>query len=106
MDKFKNDQYRNGYIAGYIDSLRDISAGKTIQTTSSDVEKLPVKAMDISKRGQTCLIRAGCAHIADVAALSKHRIANIRNMGPVTASEIARWLDEHNIRLTNWAEYL
>ena len=106
MDKPKNDDYRRGYVAGYIDGLHDAAAGKTIQTHNIDVEKLPLKAMDISARGQNCLAMAGCMYISDVVKLSRERIIAMRNMGPVTASEIAHWLTQHNICFTSWNEFL
>lgn len=45
-------------------------------------------------------------YIADVVALSEHSIATMRNLGVKTASEIAHWLQDHEICYSAWRKYL
>lgn len=106
MTKPQDDLYYKGYIAGYQDGIRDAAAGRNVKMTESDVMGLPIRGMALSVRASNCLSRAGCTNVADVAALSEHSIAVMRNMGTKTASEIARWLDAHGISFSAWSKYL
>ena len=98
--------YYIGYVRGYRDGLRDAATGKTADMAESDITALPIEAMALSTRAINCLSQAGCVYISDVAALSDHAIAIMRNLGPITASEIARWLDAHGICYSAWSKYL
>ena len=98
--------YYKGYITGYRDGVKDAALGKVADGQSSDIGKLPIQAMGLSTRACNCLVYCGCTHVEDVIALSSYAIMSMRNLGPKTASEIARWLTEHGILCSAWAEYL
>ena len=99
-------QYQKGYIAGYRDGLRDGVQGKAPIPVAEDIRHLPIAAMEVSTRARNCLAAAGCAYISDAAALGEERILAIRNLGPKTAAEIARWLDAHGIVFSAWSSFL
>ena len=101
-----NLQYRNGYVAGYWDGVKDACCGKTTQWKSGDMMNLPVKAMGLSSRALNCLICNGCTNVGDVLQLSSCQIMRMRNLGPKTASEIAQWIIEKGILSTAWSEYI
>ena len=106
MEQSQNDPYYRGYIAGYRDGIKDGSCGKSASTVESDIVNLPIQAMALSTRAKNCLSQAGCKYIEDVASLNARTIAQIRNLGAKTASEIAHWLDSHGICYSAWSEYL
>jgi len=103
---FEDLHYKNGYIAGYWDGVKDACCGKTTQWQAKDMINLPVKAMGLSSRASNCLINSGCTHVCDVIRLSSSQIMRMRNLGSKTASEIAQWVIEHGILSTAWSEYI
>jgi len=98
--------YKNGYIAGYWDGVKDVYCGKATQWQSKEMMNLPVKAMGLSSRAMNCLINSGCTHVGDVVQLCSSQIMRMKNLGPKTASEIAQWVIEHGILSTAWSEYI
>lgn len=106
MDHTNQSLYYKGYIAGYRDGIIDAANGKVITEAENDLTLLPMKAMGISTRAYNILRREGCVYIKDVMELNDHRIATMRSLGPVIASEIARWFDAHGICYTAWNHYL
>lgn len=105
MKAAQDDLYYKGYIAGYRDGISDAASGVTTKMIESDIANLRIKAMALSTRAHNCLLRAGCAYISDVMAFNEHTITTTRNIGAKTASEIARWLDEHGICYSAWSKY-
>ena len=106
MKLSNNYAFCKGYLAGYRDGLRD---GGSVNIENSDVlniQLLPIRAMGISTRAHNCLTLMGCKTIADVIAMGSEMIASTRNMGPKTASEIAKWLTEQGVVNTAWSEFL
>ena len=106
MKTVEKDLYYKGYIAGYRDGLKAAHSGNTMELCDEDITGLPILTMALSTRAYNCLIRAGCTYISDVAMLSEHQIATMRNLGKTTAAEIANWLDDHGIRYSAWSQYL
>lgn len=102
----KRNLYYIGYLAGYRDGVKDATEGKATLLIESDITKLPITIMQLSVRAKNCLARANCEFIEDVALLSEHALATMRNLGPKTAREIAHWLDDHGICYTAWSRYL
>jgi len=98
--------YMQGDIAGYSDGVRDANSGKPVDWMTSDLARLPIKAMALSSRATNCLMNYGCTRVEDVIQLSRDRIVRMRNLGPKTASEIAQWLIENGIVCTAWSEYI
>lgn len=101
-----DEQYRRGYLAGYADGVRDVMAGKAKSFSSQEVACYPVKAMTISQRSINCLTAAGCEFVSDVVCLSEFKIATMRNVGKVTAREIACWLIENGIMDSAWSAFI
>lgn len=106
MERNRGDRYCEGYIAGYLDGVRDGRNGKEADFAEGDMAALPVRAMDVSARARNCLSAAGCGQVADILALDARTVATMRNLGVKTAAEIAHWLDGHGIRSSVWARYL
>lgn len=106
MENPQKNLYYKGYIAGYWDGLKDGACGKITYAEDRDILSLPIQAMGLSTRAYHCLLQAGCACIADVATLSDQAIIRARHMGIKTRSEIAHWLDDHEICCNAWGHYL
>ena len=102
----KDEQYRRGYAAGYVDGVRDSLQGHVKSAAELNIGKYPVMAMTISQRAINCLTNAGCVYISDVAELSEDTISTMRNMGKKTAREIACWLLDNGIRVSGWSKFL
>lgn len=106
MENIKDALYFEGYTAGYRKGICDALSGKVVSVPQKDIADIPIDAMKLSTRANNSLHRAGCSCIADVATLNEQTIATMRNIGNKTAMEIARWLDDHQIRYTAWEKYL
>ena len=98
--------YKKGYIQGYWDGIKDATSGKTTDWQRLDIVELTIQAMGISTRACNCLKNAGYTHVKDLLTLNSYDIGRMRNIGRVTASEIARWLTEQGILCTAWSEYV
>ena len=100
------DRYTAGYLAGYRDGIRDVINSKTVNVDKCNIADLPIDVMTISTQAKHCLTRAGCSCVADAAVLDEHTILKTRQMGPKTASEIARWMVRHGYPYTAWTLFL
>ena len=106
VDMRKNALYNHQYVTGYWDGVKDAMAGRITQLHESDVTKMPINAMAVSRRAKNCLIYYGCTHVSDVIALSSDSILRIRNLGSKTADEIAQWLIENGILCSAWSAFI
>lgn len=106
METSTKDLYHQGYVAGYRDGIRDGASGKSLDEIEQEFTNFPIEMMAVSVRARNCLSRTGCKYIIDVAKLSEHAIETMRNLGPVTAAEIAHWLDDNGICYSAWSKYL
>lgn len=106
MKSQEADLYYKGYIAGYRDGLKAAHSGQSAELHDESVTGLPILAMALSSRARNCLTQAGCRYVSDVAMLSERQIATMRNLGTITAAEIANWLDTHGICYSAWNQYL
>ena len=102
----EKDMYYKGYVVGYRDGLKAARNGTITELCDESVTGLPVLAMELSTRANNCLTQAGCEYVLDVAMLSERQIATMRNLGAITAAEIANWLDAHGICYSAWNQYL
>lgn len=102
----ENQLYYKGYMAGYQAGVKDTVSGKIADWQSSDIVKLPIRAMGLSTCACNCLNNHGCTYVEDVIGLDSDSIMTMRNLGAKTASEIAGWLTEHGIYFSSWNEYL
>ncbi len=100
QQKLLAQAYQRGYRAGYIDG---VAAG---DTQPPEILQLPVEALGLSARPLNCLRSYGCQQIADVAALSPETIRRMRNLGKISADQIARALQSQTIFGTAWDAWL
>ena len=105
MDENMNPIYRQGYLAGYLDGLRDARTGANSVESTDEILSFPVKASPLSSRAQNCLLQYNCSTVADAIALEPRTIETMRNLGPKTAAEIAHWLDFLGISHSTWSRY-
>ena len=101
-----DSQYQKGYLAGYRDGLKAAAQGKVRINFTEDMPDLPIDAIPLSARAKNCLRNSGCSYASDIAELSEHRIATMRNLGPKSAAEIAQWPDQQGIHYSAWCKYL
>ena len=102
--------FQSGYYQGYTDGYRDGVAGRENgcgdENTPLEIVHFPIEIMAVSHRAVHCLQAAGCVRISDVVSLPEGRIASMRGLGRITASEIANWLLSQGIRHSAWNRYL
>lgn len=97
--------YQQGYHAGYEDGIADAQDGFVERQIPLNLADQPIETMEISTRAYHCLRYCGCIKIRDVANLSAEKIATMRGLGSVSATEIANWLQLHEITHSAWAQY-
>lgn len=103
----EKEAYRKGYLQGYRAGYQDAKEGKSGIVLESDaVAELPIGVMGLSTRAYNCLHRFGCRFASDVASLSQMQILQMRNLGKITAGEIAGVLEDLGIHGTHWETYL
>ena len=102
----RENLYHKGYMAGYRAGIADACKEKAAYKVEEELAMLPVNDMGLSTRACNCLTRSGCETVADVMALDGYRIATMRNLGPKTACEIAKWLQGHGFGGSVWGKYL
>ena len=103
----EKEAYRRGYFQGYQAGYADGKEEKSeMAMVSDDVAGLPIEVIGLSTRAYNCLHRSGCRFVSDVIRLSETQILQMRNLGKVTAREIAGVLENLGIHGTHWATYL
>lgn len=105
MDKIQDKLILKGYIEGYKDGLRDGKNGKGGNEQYREFKTLPIRLLPLSTRARNCLSSASCKSVVDIVALTEVQIARVRNLGIVTAREIAAWLTENGIFDSAWCKY-
>ncbi len=98
--------YNKGFAAGYRAGLADGLAGKQPGDGVEGLLVLPLEFLELSVRARNCLAGQGCQNIKDVAGLSEDTIRRMRNLGKVSANEIAHALLARDIRHTAWECFL
>ena len=101
-----NRGYSVGYSEGYSDGKVDGAAGITKPYASDEVLNRPIESLNLSTRAQGCLRLAKCKRIGDVARLSDEEIRTMRQLGKVSANEIAQAIKSLHIARTAWDRYL
>ena len=103
MNKFPDlsAECRKAYILGYRAGYRDGIIGK-----KNEIPPEPIEALALSTRAYHCLHYAGWRFVSEVAALKEPQIIQMRNLGKVTANEIALSLQKHGIYGTDWDLFL
>lgn len=101
-----NRGYSVGYSEGYSDGKADGAAGITKPYASDEVLNRPVESLNLSTRAQGCLRFAQCKRIGDVVRLTNETISTMRQLGKVSANEIAQALKSLHIEHSAWDRYL
>lgn len=100
-------EYSKGYQAGYRSGIADARDGvKAADAADDDILNLPLEGMNLSARAYNCLHYGGYKRIRDIVSLSEEKIWHIKNLGRVSANEIAKALQEHGILHTAWSSFL
>ena len=107
MDRAMRVIYNKGYLRGYHTGYDDALAGRErVPFSSNAAVDISIEKMGLSIRAYNCLYRSDCQCAGDVAELKTSQILQIRNLGKVTAGEIARALEKLEIHGTDWEAYL
>lgn len=101
-----NRGYSVGFSEGYSDGKVDGAAGITKPYASDEVLNRPVESLNLSTRAQSCLRLAQCKRIGDVVRLTDETISTMRQLGKVSANEIALALKSLHIEHSAWDRYL
>ena len=101
-----NRGYSVGYSEGYSDGKVDGAAGITKSYASDEVLNRPIESLNLSTRAHSCLRMAQCKRIGDVVRLTDDTISTMRQLGKVSANEIAQAIKAVNIQHSAWNKYL
>lgn len=101
-----NRGYSVGYKKGYEDGVLDTNRGITNPYASDEVMNLPIESLNLSMRAHNCLRSVPCKSIGDVVRLTAEQIWTIRNLGKISANEIAQAVKAHDIHHSAWEQYL
>lgn len=101
-----NRGYSVGYSEGYSDGKVDGAAGITKSYASDEVLNRPVESLNLSTRARSCLRLAQCKRIGDVVRLTDETISTMRQLGKVSANEIALAIKALHIEHSAWDRYL
>ena len=94
--------YVMGYRAGYEDGRKNRQDSTRMNYEDESIQNIPIEAMNISARAQAGLSYIGCRYLIDVAKLPADKIKSLRQIGKVTANEVAQALKEYGIMDTAW----
>ena len=92
------DECRKAYLLGYRAGYRDAMQGKEIIEIPPD----PIELLPLSTRAYNCLHYAGLRYVSEVAVLQEQKIIQMKNLGKITANEIALALQKQGIYGTDW----
>lgn len=101
-----NRGYSVGYGEGYSDGKTDGAVGITKPYASDEVLNRPVESLNLSTRAHSCLRLAQCKRIGDVVRLTDETISTMRQLGKVSANEIALAIKALHIEHSAWDRYL
>ena len=101
-----NRGYSVGYSEGYSDGKVDGAAGITKPYASDEVLDRPIQSLNLSTRAYSCLLPAQCKRIGDLVRLTDETISTMRQLGKVSANEIAQAIKALNIEHSAWDRYL
>ena len=101
-----NRGYSVGYSEGYSDGKVDGAAGITKPYASDEVLNRPIESLNLSTRARGCLRLTQCKRIGDVVRLTDEAISTMRQLGKVSANEIAQAMKALGIERSAWDRYL
>ena len=93
-----NDECRKAYLLGYRAGYQNAMQGKETIEIPPD----PIEILSLSTRAYNCLHYAGLRYISEVATLPELKIIQMKNLGKITANEIALALQKQGIYGTAW----
>ena len=99
-----SEECRNAYLLGYRAGYQDALAGK--DNKPENIPADPIEVLALSTKTYNCLRHAGLRYVSDVAALTAENIYRMRNLGKVTANEVATALQSFGIHGTDWDLFL
>ena len=91
---------------GYKDGKTDEAAGVTKAYASDEVLNQPIESLNLSTRAYNCLRLINCKRVGDVVRLTDERISTMRQLGKMSANEIAQAIRALNIQWSAWDKYL
>lgn len=94
-----SDECRKAYLLGYRAGYQDAVSGKGNETK---IPPEPIEVLSLSTRAYNCLHFTGLRYISEVAALPEQKIIQMKNLGKITANEIALAMQKHGIYGTDW----
>ena len=94
--------YVLGYRAGYSDGQANRMDARKAHQNQEEILTMPIEAMKLTSRAYNVLLHGNCRYVWDVANLPVEKIRVLRNLGKVTAQEIAQALKELGITGTDW----
>lgn len=98
--------FRKGYDQGYQRGMEDARSGIVPEKAADTVLNLPLETLGLSSRALNCLHSAGFQRIREIADCPEKRILVMRNLGRITANEIAQALTARGVRNTDWERFL
>lgn len=98
--------YTNGYNDGYATGRYDERTGQEEAYKNNPILGLTIENLGLSTRAFQCLRKLNCDRIGDVTRVEADDIWRTRNMGKITANEIAEALRKHDIIGTAWDQFL
>ena len=98
------EECRRAYLLGYCNGYNDGIRGREREGMPPPSE--PIETLEISPRAYNCLHCAGFRYLSEVAALPECEIRKMRNLGKITANEIALALHKSGITGTDWELFL
>ena len=101
-----NRGYSSGYEEGYKDGVKDGASGVVRDYGSNELLNQPVEYMNLSMRAQNCIKLSRCTRIGDIVRMDTDQIRCMRQLGKVTANEIAQALKQLGVGHSVWDEYL
>lgn len=106
LKKETDTAYHKGYQTGYRDAIANTTEKAAQYTSSEDVFTLPIQYLNLSSRAFNCLYRHGYTRIGEIISLDADSIQKMRNLGKISANEIACALTKLGIRDSAWAQFL
>lgn len=98
--------YQNGFVEG-VESQRNESCDESeIERYLNDEKNIPLEELGLSIRSFNCLKRAGCNTLGDVLSITPEQAMKVRNLGRMSAREVAHALIKMNIMESSWNVFL
>lgn len=101
-----NKGYSKGYMVGLQHGKADPERAVPLPCGSEEVLAQPVQFLNLSARSQQCLADLRCETLGDMVHLTESQIMRTRNLGKISADEIARKLNAAGVKGSVWDQFL